>query len=1477
MDTTRIALTFRWLLMVAALILGPNLWAQLPANQPEQDCFGALAVCQSVFTQANSYQGEGLNPNEINGGTSCLLSGERNDTWYIFTVQSGGQLAFSINPLTPTDDYDWAVYDLTNANCSDIFNDATLEVSCNFAGFPGVTGANGLPGAPNEPTIPVVAGQTLVLNVSNFSGSTSGYVLDFTASTADIFDNNPPTLDSAYVACGSTELVIEFSENVVCSSVQGSDFTLEGPSGLLTVTGVVGAACQAGANFERVFELQTIPPINQSGNYILSLVDTVVDNCGNVALFDTLSFYVNVDPLIVTASPSTVCAGQATTLTTNLSNIPGYTFEWGTTGITTPTLTVTPTATTNYPVTVTGPGGCQLQGAATVTVQTVPSVLFSIPDQRCVNQSFLILNVGGGGSGSSYLWDFDNPSVATGSGAGPYQVTYSTPGFKEITLQVISNGCASDIVRDTIEILEYPSNAFAAPTEICQGDGGVFTYAGPNDPDYSFVWTFAGASSQVNTNPSTTIGPYVVTWDNAGSQNVCLTVDNQGCTSLPNCQQVEILEAPKVSIDPVDDQCLPGNSFTFTTTGDTADSYQWNFGADALPALSSLPNPGPVTFQNPGPKMVILQVTRDGCVGEPDTITFEVFSPPSADFQIVGSGGCVDSCITFTYLGNILGPNQAFSWDFGTQAIPQASTLPLPPCVTFPNAGTYPITLTVEHLGCVVQSTQNVIVNQGPVVSAGTDTSFCEGEGGVQLDATVLGGNQPYFYQWTCGIAPDCGIGNANVEDPIVNPDFTLAPEEVTYYLQVVDAQGCAGNVDSVVVRVKAKPRMDAGRDTSICSPDAPGAFLLGGVAADNQAPQPILPQWSPADGLNNPNAWSPFARPDTTTIYTLIGVSANGCTSEATTLDTLSTVQITVLPKPVANAGRDTVMCLGDTLRLQGFATGAGPDYQYAWTPANVNEISDSSVAQPFVSPGQTRTFTLSVTSNGCKSDGDQVTVTVHTLPTVDAGSDITVCLFDSVQLNGTIAGDPDAVGYQFQWTPAHLVSNPSAANPIAFPDSTTWFYLTGASEFGCGSNQDSVLFTIEPTPEVALLSQDTTICAGDTISLKASHSFRTAVGSPVIYQWEPELETLAGSRDSIVSVSPAQTTTYTVKTSISSNDCPTTESLVVTVVPKPDASILPDTTVICADDSVRLTGLGGLGNAQFSWLPSGTVSNPDSFDTYAQPGVSTTYLLTVSEGVCQDTASVFIYVHPPVEAEFVSSSLEGCPPLLVDFQEVAQNGISYIWEFGNGDPISNESDPFAIYDLPGTYPISLTVIGAGGCADSVVDQEVFVEEPPIAGFDLTPDGSEILYLPYAEISIMDQSTGATSWYYAFGDGAASQNAHPTYQYQTAGTYEIVQIAMSSLGCRDTASQFLTVEMPDLQIANVLTPNGDGVNDALDIRYRGADSFQLIIYDRWGKKVFESQSPDDRWTGEGDREGVYFYALSIGSQTFRGDVTLLR
>lgn len=231
---------------------------------PEQDCPDAIIICQDVYFTMQSYTGSGNIPNEINPAISCLDAGEVNNVWYIFTAQNTGVVNFTLTPLNPADDYDWAVFNVSNATCTEIFYNPALQVACNFSAIPGPTGANGATqGNPqNSPPINVTAGETFVINISNFSASQSGYTLDFTASSVTLYDTVPPVAIGAEHVCNNYGVRITLDELVTCSTIapDGSDFTAQNTSGaMIPVVGAVGVGCSSTNKFTNQIDIVLAP------------------------------------------------------------------------------------------------------------------------------------------------------------------------------------------------------------------------------------------------------------------------------------------------------------------------------------------------------------------------------------------------------------------------------------------------------------------------------------------------------------------------------------------------------------------------------------------------------------------------------------------------------------------------------------------------------------------------------------------------------------------------------------------------------------------------------------------------------------------------------------------------------------------------------------------------------------------------------------------------------------------------------------------------------------------------------------------------------------------------------------------------------------------------------------------------------------------------------------------------------------------
>lgn len=1563
------------------LFLVENAAAQ---TQPQQDCFNAISVCQAVYNQANSYTGIG-NLDEI-FVSNCLATGENNSVWYIFTVSAPGNLGFNITPNNALDDYDWAVYNLTNASCSDIATDPTLEVSCNYSGTPGATGANGTSGfntqgaagTPGNAFIPVVAGQTFVLVVDNFSASQFGYQLDFSSSTATIFDNVPPAMTAVNApGCGSDTVNITFSENILCSSIQASDFAIIGPPGTgpFTVTSVSGFNCLNGGTFENNFTITVSPSlVNIAGAYNIQLVGPVQDNCGNVSINTAIPLLISPINMTASANPNPICFGQNTTLTTTLSGQAGVSFSWSPGNLSGPSPVVSPPTTTTYNVTATNAGGCQAsasvtvqvsppinvvayaapqticagncatlstnfstlpgyntqwlpggfggptlnvcpqntitytallsdangctgQANVTVNVNPVPTADFTVSAQSvCVNTPLTVNFTGVAAQNAGYVWDFDGGVVVPANpiGQGPYQVYWTIPGVKNITLQINQNGCLSSVFTQQVTVNQNPTATFAFPTNICSGVCNQIVYTGNASANANYNWDFGGG---VTCSPAPGAqGPYQVQWTPAGTYIVCLSVTENGCSSPVNCQTLTVKPSPTACIVPVGDSCQSTSCYNFSYCGTpNVDAYFWSI-PGGIPSSATNPNPSCVHYNNAGPQTVWMYSMDDGCLSDTAFINFNVLPDPVANFSYSTGNACLGSCVTFTYNGPSVSNLQYFNWDFGVNASPQFSTNDTVSCVTFNSPGFQTVRLIVCNQQCCDTSYQTIFVNPQPVVSAGPDKSFCQGDGPVQLDGYVIPGTgvAPYTYNWTCNApANACGINMVGTTTPMVNPLNT----PTQYYFQATDANGCKSNIDSAIVTIKEKPKVYVGPDQSRCgAPNAPGVYLTGIVVNGGTVPGPYTYSWF----CNDPNGncggvlgWDSlqqtvYVSPQQTTIYTLVVTAANGCSSDVNTLDTMSTVTVNVSPIPIVDAGPDRDICKGQTIQMLGNATGAGPIYTFSWTPSDAQAgLANPNSPTTNATPQFTQLYTLSATSNGCTGT-DTMRIRVHTLPSAAIHPPVgDICQGDSLLIQGIAFGDPNATLYNYSWTVqpgggTQGISNPTDAFTWVKPLTNTSYVLYISTGF-CEGYVDTINVTVRSTPIAIVHTQDTIVCRGTVFDFDADYQFvGTAPATPVIFKWTPNTGL---SADNVLepTLTATQTTIYTLTTSIA-GQCPTTDEVYVQVIPFEPVTIKADTAAICKNTTATLTAEGGINTPTYTWSPDVNISALNTQTVIVSPQDTFTYYVTMNEGGCSGIDSIEIIVLPTPVADYVATHTQGCGEVEVKFYETGTDALSYIWNFGDESSVSNQQHPTHLYTQPGTYPVTLTVIGTGGCRDSVTLQTITVNSDAFATFTSDPAPGDSLFLPgKANVNFTDASLAAVSWLWDFGDGSISTDMSPSHNYTLPGTYTVTLTVTNIDGCSSTYSQFpYIVVNPDFFAPNTFTPNGDGAHDTWIISYYGTETIQVGIFDRWGHKVFESNSSDQVWDGNDLKgkqcaDGVYFYTVKIGEKVINGNVLIVR
>ena len=389
---------------------------------------------------------------------------------------------------------------------------------------------------------------------------------------------------------------------------------------------------------------------------------------------------------------------------------------------------------------------------------------------------------------------------------------------------------------------------------------------------------------------------------------------------------------------------------------------------------------------------------------------------------------CFGQPVTFTNLSDDGGLGGAtYAWDFGVGATPATSNAQNPPVVRYSSAGNKTIKLTMTNNGFLCSNVYSIELTVIPQPTATfTSTAPQCADAPVSFTNTGSSGNL-FSYQWNFG--PDAYPSSSTVANPTGIIYATGGSKKVSLTTSIF---GC--NVaDTSSIQINVLPTANAGMDTTICNN---ASVQLG----ENNNPA-LSYVWSPVSVLNNGNISNPVANPiaPVTPFVLKVTNKKTGCSAS-------DTVHVTMLAPLIALPGLDHAICQYDSVQIGApLVTGQ----TYAWKPAI--GVSNSAVPNPIVSPLATTTYTVSVGGHGCAPITGEVKITVHPLPTIEAGGPIdSIAVGQSVHL--TASG-----GVQFNWSPVLGLNNPGIYNPIANPTTTTSYVVTGTDVYGC-VNTDTV-----------------------------------------------------------------------------------------------------------------------------------------------------------------------------------------------------------------------------------------------------------------------------------------------------------------------------------------------------------------------------------------------------------------------------------
>lgn len=297
----------------------------------------------------------------------------------------------------------------------------------------------------------------------------------------------------------------------------------------------------------------------------------------------------------------------------------------------------------------------------------------------------------------------------------------------------------------------------------------------------------------------------------------------------------------------------------------------------------------------------------------------------------------------------------------------------------------------------------------------------------------------------------------------------------------------------------------------------------------------------------------------------------------------------------------------------------------------------------------------------------------------------------------------------------------------------------------------------------------------------------------------------------------------------------------------------------------------------AQYSWYSNDTVfaSGTDMTEVEIPLGFgqrNRSVGLKIDEKGCLAEKFEPVSVIPNIDF-WVEGTREGCTPLDVkfgntDFEEI----VRYSWDFGDGT-FSDDREPSHSFQNLGNdilaFDVGLTVTSSEGCENKdVLHDAVSVFPLPKPAFKASP---ETALITNPIIRFENRSQGATGFEWNFGDNSfLSDEQSPEHRFPALGFFNVKLTTSTEFGCVDSTVRQVTVSFDRIFPPNAFSPNA--IHDE-DREFRlfaegiMDEVYQLLVFNRWGEIIFESESQETGWDGKMKNgrfapAGVYSWTL---------------
>jgi len=1095
------------------------------------------------------------------------------------------------------------------------------------------------------------------------------------------------------------------------------------------------------------------------------------------------------------------------------------------------------------------------------------------PTSICGPQT-VTLTAGGGFAIGSYTWSAPASgglTTTTGSvvTANPTGATTYTVKYSDI------NTCPGFPVTQTVALSfsttpSFPVSQSPAGT-LCTGQSATLTASGGTG---TYSWT-------PGTGLSSSTGSVVVTTPTA-TTTYTVTKTNGSCSSF-SVITVNVNSAGTVAITPSLSTICSGQSVSLTSGG--AGPFVWTASSGATP-----PSVATVTV-SPTTTTTYTVLVGSGTCTSSAVATVSVSTTPAIAITPSLSTICLGQSVALTSSG--AGP---FVWTASSGATPPAvSNVTVTPTTTT----TYTV---LSGTGtCTATAVATVSISTVPSISITPSLStICSGQS-VVLTSSGAG---PFVWTASSGANP-AAVGTVTVS-PTVSTTYTVLSGT-----GACTATAVAGVSVAPVAPIAITPSL-----STICVGQT--------VTLNSSGTGPFV--WTASSGATPPAASSVTVSPTTTTTYTVLSGTGTCTTSAIATVSISTTPSISITPA-------STIICMGQSTNLS-VVGGAGP---YTWTASagptppptgnvTVNPISTTTysvlsgtgtctataVASVSVSPmivvGITPTATnicsgsgttlsatgatsytwfpglssspvLSVTpaststytvigTDGICINTATATVSVTSLTTTVSGSSSIYCFgVAPVTLTGSGATS-------YSWSPATDLSSTTGAVVTATPGISTIYTVTGTTN-GCSSTS-TVSITVPPLSTITATSSNSIICVGNSSTL-------TALGVNT-YTWNTGVTTAS------TVVNPITTTSYTVLGQTAAGCFASPAVITVTVLPTINPLLVSSSPSVCLTKTVSISTASVTPGLTYTWQPVSAISGANNTSSViALPPTTATviYTVTISNGVCIGTNTIQIQIQTAPDIKNVTTlnndtiCVGGCVTFSANTTGSAP--IFYQWYYQSGVGTSSVGvAPEACYPSAGNFSVVATASNTCGVDTLIKTNFVTVFDLPV----LVVSGDTTINIGESATVYADGGL-SYSWSPNINGSIACPTCSSTVVQPTLTTQYIV-VASNSIYCKvqDTVTVIVDINCGDFFIPNVFSPNGDGLNDLINVHGRCISTFNLQIFNRWGEKVFETSSLSESWDGtfRGQKldTGVFVYkadGVSIDGQEFKmkGNITLLR